>query len=228
MVKADLLICKRFDQARVRPTSTPAASVGRGTQTPCCCCHTQIPCSFIGHEGPCQSTTRKTTKAVSCPMHHPVVHHAMMNGNWCSPDHASCNISYAADPSCQLIKPLLNMWPASQLQLSYRFYCLKPAYHRQDHPHHADSNLHCLTSGLRSIPGQSSYSSLLSTYLQGKVFCALWTTHWRRLAAAAGFCILQNLCSWSGPFLLQQLLSHLQANAMICKHGSSAMHLLRS
>lgn len=53
--------------------------------------------------------------------------------------------------------------------------------------------------------------------VQGRVLRALWTVHWRRLATAAGFRLLQNLCAWSGPFLLQQLLSHLQAGAAICK-----------
>ena len=52
---------------------------------------------------------------------------------------------------------------------------------------------------------------------QGRVLRALWAVHWRRLATAAGFRLLQNLCAWSGPFLLQQLLSHLQAGAAICK-----------
>lgn len=62
-----------------------------------------------------------------------------------------------------------------------------------------------------------SRSSLCSLIVQGRVLRALWAVHWSRLATAAGFRLLQNLCAWSGPFLLQQLLGHLQAGAAICK-----------
>ncbi len=53
--------------------------------------------------------------------------------------------------------------------------------------------------------------------MQGKVLHALWAVHWPRLATAAGCRILQNLCAWTGPFLLQQLLAHLQTGAAICR-----------
>lgn len=59
--------------------------------------------------------------------------------------------------------------------------------------------------------------SRCSLIVQGRVLRALWGVHWSRLATAAGFRLLQNLCAWSGPFLLQQLLGHLQAGAAICK-----------
>ena len=58
-------------------------------------------------------------------------------------------------------------------------------------------------------------------WMQGKVLQALWAVHWPSLATAAGCRMLQNLCAWSGPFLLQQLLSHLQAGAAVCKHAGS-------
>ena len=58
---------------------------------------------------------------------------------------------------------------------------------------------------------------LLLVAIQGRVLRALWAVHWPRLATAAGCRLLQNLCAWTGPFLLQQLLAHLQAGAAMCK-----------
>ena len=93
--------------------------------------------------------------------------------------------------------------------------------------HRAEPSLHCCNPELEPMPNKSICDKPLRTYLQGKVLRALWTIHWRRLAKAAGLCMLQNLCSWSGPFLLQQLLSHLQTDAMIRKYGVSPMHPLQ-
>ena len=62
-------------------------------------------------------------------------------------------------------------------------------------------------------------------HTQGRVLRALWAVHWGRLATAAGCRLLQNMCAWSGPFLLQQLLSHLQSGAAICKPPVTLKHV---
>ena len=58
---------------------------------------------------------------------------------------------------------------------------------------------------------------VLLTVLQGRVLRSLWSVHWRQLATTAGCRMLQNLTAWAGPFLLQALLGHLQAQAAFCK-----------
>lgn len=63
-------------------------------------------------------------------------------------------------------------------------------------------------------------ATVLLTVLQGRVLRSLWVVHWRQLATAAGCRMLQNLTAWAGPFLLQALLGHLQAQAAFCKSQS--------
>ncbi|KAL0032002.1 hypothetical protein WJX77_000079 [Trebouxia sp. C0004] len=104
-----------------------------------------------------------------------------------------------------------NLW--SKLTFSYANGLIKLGYIQPLHQHHLWDMAHKHKAARVANSFQAAYNctrrSVTTPY--GKVLHALWTVHWRRLATAAGCCIVQNLFAWTGPFLLQQLLGHLQA-----------------
>ncbi|DBA72204.1 TPA: hypothetical protein ACH3X2_010602 [Trebouxia sp. C0005] len=108
-----------------------------------------------------------------------------------------------------------SLW--SKLTYSYASGLIKLGYSQPLHQHH----LWDMARKHEAAPLTDRFHAALDgthdavTAPHGKVLHALWKVHWRRLATAAGFRMLQNLCAWTGPFLLQSLLGHLQAGAAI-------------